>query len=168
MQPTQNPTLDEIAGHCFGCGASNPEGLHLQFELTTDPATGFPVATAKVQLTRLHEGPPGYIHGGIIATLIDEAMSKLNRPLNALAMTRFMEIEYLRPSPLQTPLALVATHLSRSVNTDASPGRKLFHQAELRAQNGTVLARGKGLFVVIDPEVMEAALTRERARKAGP
>ena len=167
MLPPRNPTLDEIAGHCFGCGASNPEGLHLHFELTTDLATGFPVATAQVQLTRLHEGPPGYIHGGIIATLLDEVMSKLNRPLDALAMTRSMEIDYLRPSPLHTPLVLVGTHVSRSVNPDGSAGRKLFHQAELRSPDGLVLARGKGLFVVIDPSVVQAALEREKLRKTG-
>ena len=73
----------------------------------------------------MHEGPPGHIHGGIIATLMDEVMSKLNRPLNVIAMTRHMEIDYLRPSPLHQPLTLTSHHLSRK-------GRKLFHQAELR------------------------------------
>ncbi|RXH56837.1 hypothetical protein GRAN_0147 [Granulicella sibirica] len=97
--------------------------------------------------------------------MIDEAMSKLNRPLDALAMTRSMEIDYLRPSPLHTPLVLVGMHLSRSVHPDGSAGRKLFHLAELRSEDGTVLARGKGLFVVIDPALVEAALGREMARK---
>ena len=132
------PTLDERASHCFACGPDNPQGLHLTFVIDPEKVT----TTAHVELTRLHEGPPGYIHGGIIATLMDEAMSKLNRPLNVLAMTRHMEVDYLRPAPLHRPLILIGTHLSRE-------GRKLFHKAELQLPDGTVLARGKGLFIAI-------------------
>jgi acyl-coenzyme A thioesterase PaaI-like protein len=141
-------TLDEQGGHCFGCGPANPQGLHLTF--VTDASDPARISTiCHLELTRLHEGAPGHIHGGIIATLMDEAMSKLNRPLNALAMTRHMEVDYLRPAPLFQPLVLIGTHVSRSTNADGSPGRKLFHHAELQLPDGTVLARGKALFVVI-------------------
>jgi len=132
--------IDE-AGHCFGCGPANPEGLHLVFTFDAEAQT----ATALVNLTRMHEGPPGHIHGGIIATLMDEAMSKLNRPLGVIAMTRQMEVDYLRPSPLGRELVLTGRHLRRE-------GRKLFHEAELKSPDGTVLARAKGMFIVIDPE----------------
>ena len=98
----------------------------------------------------MHEGPPGHIHGGIVATLLDEAMSKLNRPLNVLAMTRHMEVDYLRPAPLLQPLTLISRHLRRE-------GRKLFHQAELQHPDGTVLACGKGLFVIIDEKLLARA-----------
>jgi acyl-coenzyme A thioesterase PaaI-like protein len=143
------PTIDERASHCFGCGPANPQGLHLVFSTdTTHP--GAPVATAHIQLDRLHEGPPGHIHGGIVATLLDEAMSKLNRPLNVLAMTRHMEVDYLRPTPLYKPLILTSRHLSRE-------GRKLFHQAEIQNPDGSVLARAKGLFIVVDEKLLAAA-----------
>ncbi len=147
------PTLDEQAGHCFACGPANPQGLHLKFDYDNTHQT----ATAQVRLTRLHEGPPGHIHGGIVATLLDEAMSKLNRPLNALAMTRHMEIDYLKPSPLFEDLVLVGQHVSRSTNHDGTPGRKLFHTAELRNSEGAVLARAKGVFIVLDPAMIAAA-----------
>ncbi len=139
------PTLDERASHCFGCGPANPQGLHLVF--TTESDTKATIATAHLQLGRFHEGPPGHIHGGIVATLLDEAMSKLNRPLNVIAMTRHMEIDYLHPAPLFRPLVLVSRHLSRE-------GRKLFHQAELQRTDGTVLARAKGVFIVIDQTML--------------
>ena len=132
------PTLDEQAGHCFGCGPGNAQGLHLEFNIDAVAHT----STALVNLTRFHEGPPGYIHGGIIATLMDEAMSKLNRPLGLLAMTRNLEVDYLRPSPLGKELVLTGHHIRRD-------GRKLFHEAELRSEDGTVLATAKGLFVVL-------------------
>jgi acyl-coenzyme A thioesterase PaaI-like protein len=150
------PILDEQPSHCFGCGPANPEGLHLRFTHATDPTTGAPTVTAKILLTRLREGPPGYIHGGIIATVLDEAMSKLNRPLNTLAMTRHMEIDYLRPAPLHQPLILIGRHLSRPLKPDGTEGRKLFHQAELQSDSGEVLARAKGLFIAIHPNVLRA------------
>lgn len=142
------PTVDEIAAHCFGCGADNPQGLHLRFTLdTADPE--HPTAHATVQLTELHQGPPGYIHGGILATLCDEAMSKLNRPLGLLAMTRNLDVDYLRPAPLHTPLSLTARHLRRE-------GRKLFHTVDLRSSSGDLLTHAKGLFIVIDPHHLTA------------
>lgn len=148
-------TIDEQSNHCFGCGPANSQGLHLSF--TIDMASPEkPVVTAHVQLTRLHEGPPGYVHGGIIATLLDEAMSKLNRPLNVLAVTRHMQIDYLRPAPLHEPLILVGRHLRRE-------GRKIFHQAELQQANETVIARAQGLFVVLD-EKMLAPVRSAKAR----
>ncbi len=141
--PADARTIDERANFCFGCGPANPEGLHLAFTIdAADPANI--TATAIATLARVHEGPPGHIHGGIIATLFDEAMSKLSRPLNVLAMTRHMEVDYLRPAPLYTPLTLTSTHLRRE-------GRKLFHSASLVAPDGRLLATAKGLFLAIDP-----------------
>jgi uncharacterized protein (TIGR00369 family) len=93
--PHEGRTVDERANHCFGCGPKNPHGLRLRFEVDAETLT----ATAIATLTEMHEGPPGYVHGGIIATLMDEAMSKLNRPLDVLAMTRNLEVDYLQPAP---------------------------------------------------------------------
>ena len=135
--------------HCFGCGTENPQGLQLSFTLETSEA-GVITASSPVRLTRLHEGPPGHIHGGIIATLLDEAMSKLNRPLNILAMTRSLSVDYLRPAPLETPLRLVSTHVS-------SDGRKVLHSADLMLEDGTVLAHGEGFFLVIPRALLEKA-----------
>jgi acyl-coenzyme A thioesterase PaaI-like protein len=143
--PGHTPTIDERADFCFGCGSENPQGLHLHFELSKPD--GIITATAAFQLTRLHQGPPGYIHGGIIATMLDEAMSKINRPLNVLAMTRHMEVEYLRPVPIDTPLKLASRHLRRD-------GRKLFHAAEILSVNGRKLAEAKGFFLIVDPATM--------------
>jgi uncharacterized protein (TIGR00369 family) len=140
------PTIDERANHCFGCGPANPQGLHLAFTTNTEDH-GHPVATAHFQLDRLHEGPPGYVHGGIIATLLDEAMSKLNRPLDVLAVTRHMEVDYLKPVPLFRQLVLTSRHLRRE-------GRKLFHQAEILSPEGLVLARGNGVFIEIDKAIL--------------
>lgn len=141
-------TIDELENHCFGCGTDNPQGLQLRFEITSSPQ-GTLMAKTVLRLTRTHQGAPGFVHGGIIATLMDEVMSKLNRPLGALAMTRHMEVSYLRPSPLGDLLTLSAQHLRRE-------GRKLFHSASLVAEDGTLLAEAKGLFIALDPATVYA------------
>ena len=137
--------INPDVNNCFGCSPINPVGLQLNFVIETS-ASGAVTATATVQLTRLYEGGAGYIHGGVIATLMDEAMSKLNKPLKVRAMTRHMEIEYLRPSPVDIRLNLVGRHVRRE-------GRKLFNVAELLNTEGETLARAKGLFIVMERPV---------------
>jgi uncharacterized protein (TIGR00369 family) len=150
--PLDDGVGTEQANHCFGCGPDNPQGLRLEFTLASSEAGGL-TASAEVKLTRLYEGPPGHIHGGIIATLLDEAMSKLNRPLNIVAMTRSLTVDYLRPAPLETTLKLVATHIKKN-------GRKVLHAADLMLEDGTMLAHGEGFFLVIPPQMIENAKAR--------
>jgi hypothetical protein len=47
-------------------------------------------------------------------------------------------------------LVLISRHLRRE-------GRKLFHQAEIQHPDGTVLARSKGLFIVVDERLLALA-----------
>ncbi len=143
---TNFKTVGERGNHCFGCGDQNKHGLHLQFVIQdADPSAIS--ASATIELSTDFQGPPGFIHGGIIATMLDEAMSKLNKPLNLVAMTRHMEVEYLRPVRVGDALTIVGRHVRRD-------GRKIFHTAEIIGSEGTVLAQGKALFVVIDPALV--------------
>ena len=137
---------EETGNHCFGCGLQNPQGLHLHFAIDDSDPNAI-AAAATIQLGAAFEGPPGYVHGGIIATMLDEAMSKLNRPLGVVAMTRHMEVDYLRPVRLCDTLTLVGQHVRRD-------GKKIFHSAEIIGSDGKVLARGKALFIVIDPALV--------------
>jgi uncharacterized protein (TIGR00369 family) len=146
---SMDPSLEERANHCFGCGPNNPQGLHLVF-YTDETLPRSPIATADFQLDRMHEGPPGYVHGGIVATLLDEAMSKLNRSLDVLAVTRRLEVDYLRPVPLHQKLKLVGRHSHRE-------GRKLFHHAEILAPDGTSLAKAMGVFIQLDKALLARA-----------
>lgn len=133
------PLVHGAPNHCFGCGAANKTGLRLKF--FTDE-TGR--VLSKIKVPKRFEGPPGYMHGGAIATLMDEAMSKANRARGVTAMTRQMEVEYLRPVPLGVPLLLEG----RLTSVD---GRKHFCEAEVTNAEGRVLAKAKGLFLAIDP-----------------
>jgi uncharacterized protein (TIGR00369 family) len=126
--------------YCFACGKDNPGGMRLKFTLDTD-GEGF---VSRFNLSKRYTGPPGHCHGGIIATILDDAMSKLTKLRGVAAVTSQMKIDYLRPVPLHTPLRV---H-SRAV---AKRGRRLIHAAEIVNESGKVLARSRGVFVIIDP-----------------
>ena len=53
-------------------------------------------------------GRSGFVHGGIIATLLDEAMGKVNRFRGLRALTAELTIEYLRPVPVEQDIVVEA------------------------------------------------------------
>jgi len=122
---------------CFGCGPANAAGLRLEFLLAEDGSV-----VCQPTIAEIFEGPAGYLHGGIIATLLDEAMSKSVRARGLMGMTRQMEVEYLRPVPSAAPIRLEGRLLR-------SEGRKHWTEARLLNHRGHVLAEGKGLFVEV-------------------
>jgi uncharacterized protein (TIGR00369 family) len=122
---------------CFGCGPANPIGLHLEFLLAED---GTVVCLATIPDT--FEGPRSYVHGGVIATLLDEAMSKAVRASGVTAMTRQMEIEYLRPVPSGAPVRIEGRVLRRE-------GRKHWTAAKIMNSGGSTLAEARGLFIEV-------------------
>src|SRR5262249_13584499 len=122
--------------HCFACGKDNPHGMRLKFFI--DEAQR--LAICKVKLARRYQGPPGHAHGGIIATILDEAMGKINKLSNVIALTKSMNVEYLKPVPLGKPLTVTAR--AQNIN-----GREHTNLAEISDEHGEVLARSSGLFI---------------------
>lgn len=122
---------------CFGCGQMNPIGLHLEFFLDDNRGV-----VSFASLPNTYEGPQGYVHGGIIATLLDEAMSKSVRARGIVAMTRRLETDYLRPVPSASPIRIEG-------KVTRSEGRKHWVEAAIRDEKGIALAEGKGLFIAI-------------------
>ena len=120
---------------CFGCGAASLNGLRLEFLLASDGSV-----VSHSSIPEIFEGHPGYLHGGIIATLLDEGMSKAVRARGITSMTRQMEIEFLRPVPSCTPLRIEG----RVVRNQE---RKHWTEAKILNGQGTTLAESKGLFI---------------------
>ena len=125
---------------CFGCGKDNPKGMRLKF--TLDENRG--VAVCRFRLTRQFWGPPKHAHGGIIATILDEAMGKVIKLRHVVAVTSVMEVRYLKLVPLGKPLTVEGWE-------ERVQGREHINVAEIRNEAGEVLARSKGTFVAIDP-----------------
>jgi uncharacterized protein (TIGR00369 family) len=131
--------------YCFVCGKDNPESMRLRF--TYDEERDCFVC--RFRLGKRYTGPPGHCHGGIIATILDEAMGKVNKLRHVIAVTSEMTVNYLKPVPLKQPLRVE----SREVRVK---GRKHINMAEILNEKGEVLARSQGLFIAIDPHRMFA------------
>jgi uncharacterized protein (TIGR00369 family) len=114
--------------------------MHLKF-VHDKKRGGF---TCRFRLSKRFSGPPGHCHGGIIATILDDAMGKLNKLREVTAVTAQMSIDFLKPVPLNQPLRVESRELR--VN-----GRRHFNMAEIVNAKGEVLARSRGVFVAIDP-----------------
>jgi len=137
---------------CFACGHSNPDGMRLKFSF--DEKTNRFIS--RFRLGKRYTGPPGHAHGGIIATILDEAMGKVNKIRQVIALTKDIEIQYLKPVPLGKPLRVESWEVRVR-------GRRHINTAEIYNQHGDVLARGQGTFIAIDPERMFAKHIRNRA-----
>jgi uncharacterized protein (TIGR00369 family) len=129
--------------YCFACGQNNPDGMRLKFTLDEDRR----VFVCHFRLSRRYTGPPGHCHGGIIATILDDAMGKVNKLRQVIALTRQMTVEYLKPVPLHKPLRVEGREVSVH-------GTQHINAAEIYNQKGEVLARSQGVFIAIDPEKM--------------
>jgi uncharacterized protein (TIGR00369 family) len=123
---------------CFGCGGANARGMQLTFEQDDE---GRKIRGA-FRLGAEYQGGGGYIHGGIIATVLDEAMSKVSRFRDVRAVTAELTIEYLKPVPIEADLRIEAYEVDKK-------GRSLFFVGEIRNQDGQTLARGRGRFVEV-------------------
>lgn len=117
----------------------------MRLRFTQNEAQG--TVTGRLRIQKRYAGPPGYCHGGIIATILDEAMAKLNKLHKVTAVTGQLSVDYLRPVPLEKPLSVEARE------TEVK-GRRRFRESKIVNQSGEVLARGTGMFVTINPEEM--------------
>src|ERR1700686_3103318 len=131
--------------HCFGCGTNNPDGMRLRFAYDEERKC----FVCRFRLGKRFTGPPGHCHGGIIATILGEAMGKVNKLRHVIALTSEIKVNYLKPVPLKQPLRVE----SREVKVT---GRKHINMAEILNAKGEVLARSQGLFIAIDPTRMFA------------
>jgi uncharacterized protein (TIGR00369 family) len=131
------PMPHTAQNRCFGCGPANAIGLHLEFLLAEDGAV-----VCLPTIPDSFEGPPGYLHGGILATLLDETMSKTVRARGLRAVTGRMEIDYRRPVRSAAPIRLEGRLLR-------SEGRKHWTEARILGARGHVLAEAKGIFIEI-------------------
>lgn len=129
--------------NCFGCGTNNPQGMRLRFVFDEERRC----FVCRFRLGKRFTGPPGHCHGGIIATILDEAMGKVNKLRQVIALTSEITVNYLKPVPLMQPLRVE----SRELKVE---GRRHTNTAEIFSENGEVLARSKGLFIAIDPQKM--------------
>lgn len=106
-------TYADAESHCYGCGRLNPHGLKIKTYWEGDQT----VCRFKPQ--PFHTAIPGYVYGGLIASLIDchgtgsaaaaayrQAGRKMGSDPKLRYVTASLHVDYLRPTPIDTTLEL--------------------------------------------------------------
>jgi uncharacterized protein (TIGR00369 family) len=122
--------------NCFVCGENNPIGMKLSFLTTSDGKS-----RAEFNLSKDFEGYNDVIHGGIVASLLDEAMAKAIMAMGLKAMTVNLNINYkMALSPQQ----------EYSVEGVVTRQRKKIIEAAAKIFRGDLLfAEGKAKFFLV-------------------
>jgi len=121
---------------CFACGKDNPVGLKLKLVKDGDEARG------KFTISDLYQGWRGYVHGGIIFTILDEAMAYAFFP-EIRGVTAKTEVRIRQPVPIGVPLVVTGRVVKKT--------RKLFTTAaEITLGDGTVLAESTAQVYVVN------------------
>jgi len=143
---------DDVS-YCYGCGRLNDHGHHLRSFSEGDETV------ARFTPEPYHTAIPGYVYGGLIASIIDchgtgtaaiAAFQKENRGYDSLPPFRFvtahLEVDYLKPTPLGVELELRGKVVEQK-------GKKVITEITVSA-NGEITARGKVVAVQM-PETMK-------------
>jgi acyl-coenzyme A thioesterase PaaI-like protein len=120
-------------------GEASPLSPRLDWDIVDGRCHGRGTFTAQF------EGPPGYVHGGIVALAFDEVLGIVNIANGSPGMTGTLSIRYRRPTPLYREVTFEAW-------VERVEGRRIQSRAELRV-DGAVCAEAEGLFVQPRPEL---------------
>ena len=130
--------------HCFGCGKNNPIGLKLKFIWDEKTRT----TSAEFNPGEDLQGWSGYVHGGIIACVLDEAMGWLAMFAGTNNVTAKMQVRFRQMVPIgQTYI------ISCSVSRQST--RLIETTASLTGLDGTVFAEGSSTQFVVSPREVE-------------
>ena len=146
MSEEKRVTIKKLQGHnCFACGTANPIGLNLQFYRFGD------AVYSDIILEKNHEGWENMAHGGIVSTLLDEVMSwTIMYFKKTFLVTRKMEVKYIRPVLIGTPLVIKG-----EVMDDSKPPR-IKARADIRDNENNLLVRSLGEFVELPMEKLSS------------
>jgi acyl-coenzyme A thioesterase PaaI-like protein len=98
-----------------------------------------------------YEGPPGHVHGGIIAASFDEVLGMVQSVSGAPGMTGTLAIRYLKPTPLHHEVYFTG-------RVDRREGRKIYTSGTLTFED-TLCATAEGLFISVPLERMRQLAT---------
>lgn len=146
MEPAIQDTYPDAVAYCYGCGRLNKHGLQIKSYVEGDGTV------CHFRPQPYHMAVPGYVYGGLIASLIDchatgtaaaATLAAQGRALDALPAVRFLtaslKVDFVRPTPLDAVLELRGR--AREIS-----GRKVLVDVELSV-DGEVRARGEVLCV---------------------
>ncbi len=123
--------------YCFACGTDNPYGLKLKFQID-----GNNYITETI-LSKEYQGYVGVAHGGIVSTLLDEAMGGYLVALGEKAVTGRLSVRYRHPTPIGERIRIEGTIEKRR-------DRFVKMKAMIILLDGTITAEGMADMVIVE------------------
>ncbi|MCX6623952.1 MAG: PaaI family thioesterase [Acidobacteria bacterium] len=144
------PLRAKVQSSCVVCGPENPRGLRIRFEAGADGAI-----TAQWTPTAEWEGFRGIVHGGIVSTVLDEAMSKAVAASHCAALTGELRVRFRH---------LVESGREFRIRVWIVERRKglITAEATLTDSDGGECAHAWAAFLTL-PEPLEQKLNKERS-----
>jgi len=100
---------------------------------------------AKVVFHKETQGAPGIVHGGAIASVLDETMGGVSFLNNLPAVTANLNVNYFKPLPVEQTMYIISL-------VERTEGKKVFLVGEMYDEAGMLFANAKGIFVTIPNE----------------
>jgi len=117
--------------YCFVCGGKNPSGLQLTFSLKEGKVF------AEFIPQKIHQGYKDIVHGGIISTLLDEAMVKVALLQGIPAMTAEFAVRFKNPLMVGEKAIIEAALVKINKRIIETSGK-------MKKEDGTLIAEGHG------------------------
>lgn len=145
--------------YCFGCGLENPIGLKLQI---------YQIGPGLIETTytapKHFEGYPGTLHGGIVASLLDEISSRahmVNPSEPRFMFTGKIEVKYRKNVPIGEPLKIIG-------KAGKSKGKIAESWAGIYDADGVLLAEANTLLIKVPEESLSLSVLEELEWKVYP
>ena len=145
--------------HCFICGLENPVGLQLKI-YQTEPGVIETTYTAPDHF----QGYPGVLHGGIVASILDEISGRahMGNPSEPRFMfTGKLEVKYRKNVPIGKPLKIIGK--AGKVRSKMAEG-----WAGIYDEEGTLLAEANTLLIDVPEGTLDMSLLDELGWKVYP
>ncbi|MCD5401916.1 PaaI family thioesterase [candidate division NPL-UPA2 bacterium] len=123
---------------CFVCGKKNARGFKLDFSLDEEKKTMETILVPE----EWQQGYAEIIHGGIIATLLDEVMTKLVFELGMNAVTAELSVRFKKPVGLNDKLLVKG-----QINEETS--RIIYAKAEAKFEDGSLAAEANSKLIIV-------------------
>jgi uncharacterized protein (TIGR00369 family) len=120
--------------YCFACGQDNEHGMRLRIVPTEDGCR------AVFTPPRRFEGFHGMVHGGIVATLLDEVIAWACRLRGYNGLTAELTVRYKKPVPVNEPVELIGRVLNEH-------GKLVHAESLMRNEKGEVLATARAKMI---------------------
>jgi acyl-coenzyme A thioesterase PaaI-like protein len=155
-----NHSQQPSARWCFVCGVENPYGLKIRFF-----NDGYHQVVARITLGDEYQSYPGMVHGGILATILDETMGRATLSVDdkpreiteeRFMFTMKMEARYRKSVPLNQEFTVHA-------RVDQERGRMVMASGEVVLADGSVAVEAKATLVDIPADQINDMLSRAEA-----